>query len=649
MVPRADIVAVHQEITLGELIMVFAGAGHSRLVVYNDTLDDPAGMVHIRDLVAFMAARAAIDPASVAVRTLPAADLDFAKIDLSMPLVAANIIRELLYAPPSMPALDLLAKMQATRIHLALIIDEYGGSDGLVSIEDLVELIVGDIADEHDEDEKAMVTRQNDGSFLAIGRASLDDVRAVIGDEFDVGGAAQEVDTLGAIWSCAPGTSRYAASWCRARRLRSGSARRRSAPGETCEDLSPQRPPSRSAARAGAGPSGGSASDAGRAKKRRGQIRTLSRCRETDGADSRYRAIVRLAALAHCIRRWRAVGASHGADQFLAGSVSDFSGPGLADRQRRQRQRPLARHDRRRNRRLVVRIRLFPGRTVLDRLCFSGRCADFRLAAAVCRDRTAGGTGTLFRPWRGAGAAALDARSYADPRSGGSADRDRMAARPPPHRLSVESLGYALTSPLALAQTASVIGIWGLTFIAVAAFASPATLTDDRSEPVALAAARARRCRTRRARRLWRWRLSATPTRFVDKVHLRIMQPNLQQDVRFNYAAKQQVIDRYLALSTAPGPQSLGVRDATHLIWPESAFPFFFTREPDALAQIAKLLHDGTVLITGAVRLAEPVNPDRSSRLQFDLRHRPRRLYRFAVRQSASRAVRRISAVPALA
>ena len=197
MVPRADIVAVHQDITLGELIMVFAGAGHSRLVVYNDTLDDPAGMVHIRALVAFMAARAAIDPASVAVKTLPAADLDFAKIDLSMPLVAANIIRELLYAPPSMPALDLLAKMQATRIHLSLIIDEYGGSDGLVSIEDLVELIVGDIADEHDEDEKAMVTRQNDGSFLAIGRASLDDVRAMIGDEFDVGGAAQEVDTLG--------------------------------------------------------------------------------------------------------------------------------------------------------------------------------------------------------------------------------------------------------------------------------------------------------------------------------------------------------------------------------------------------------------------------------------------------------------------
>src|SRR5580704_10807957 len=197
MVPRADIVAVQKDITIGELVMVFAGAGHSRLVVYNDTLDDPSGMVHIRDLLAFMSARAVIDPAATSKEKPPAADLDLAKIDLSMPLAATKIVREMLYAPPSMPALDLLAKMQATRIHLALIIDEYGGSDGLVSIEDLVELIVGDIADEHDEAELPAVVRQNDGSFLAIGRASLDDVRAVVGDEFDVGEAAQDVDTLG--------------------------------------------------------------------------------------------------------------------------------------------------------------------------------------------------------------------------------------------------------------------------------------------------------------------------------------------------------------------------------------------------------------------------------------------------------------------
>jgi CBS domain containing-hemolysin-like protein len=193
MVPRADIIAVQQDITIGELVKVFAGAAHSRLVVYNDTLDDPVGMVHIRDLLGFMAARAAIADKDQS----PATDLDLGKIDLTMPLKNTKIARDILYAPPSMPALDLLAKMQATRIHLALIIDEYGGSDGLVSMEDLVELIVGDIADEHDEAETAAVTRQSDGSFIAIGRASLDDVRAVVGEEFDVGEAAQEVDTLG--------------------------------------------------------------------------------------------------------------------------------------------------------------------------------------------------------------------------------------------------------------------------------------------------------------------------------------------------------------------------------------------------------------------------------------------------------------------
>src|SRR5215467_2057859 len=182
MVPRADIVAVQLGITLGELVKVFEVAGHSRLVVYNDTLDDPTGMVHIRDLIAFMAARAAHEDATADGAAKAKSDvLNFANIDLSMPLNAAKIVREMLYAPPSMPALDLLAKMQATRIHLALVIDEYGGSDGLVSIEDLVELIVGDIADEHDEHEMPAVIRHNDGSFIANGRASLDDVRAAIG------------------------------------------------------------------------------------------------------------------------------------------------------------------------------------------------------------------------------------------------------------------------------------------------------------------------------------------------------------------------------------------------------------------------------------------------------------------------------------
>ena len=166
------------------------------------------------------------------------------------------------------------------------------------------------------------------------------------------------------------------------------------------------------------------------------------------------------------------------------------------------------------------------------------------------------------------------------------------------------AFGYALTEPLALAQTASLIGLWGLTFLSVAIFASPATLIDGGT----------------RGRRPWiapalalalliamgifgGVRLALQPTALVAKVKLRIMQPNLQQDVKFNYAAKAEVMQKYLALSDrASGPQSTGVRDASILIWPESAFPFFLTREADAMAQIAELLPVGTVLITGSVR-----------------------------------------------
>ena len=198
MLPRADIIAVQQDISLGELVKVFEKAAHSRLGVYNDTLDDPVGMVHIRDLIAFMTARAAVNPEANAKRKKPLpAGLDLKAIDLSLPLSSTKIVRTILFVPPSMPAIDLLAKMQATRIHLALVIDEYGGTDGLVSMEDIVELIVGDIADEHDEDETPAVVRQNDGSFLADARAGLDDVKSTVGEDFDVGDAADDVDTLG--------------------------------------------------------------------------------------------------------------------------------------------------------------------------------------------------------------------------------------------------------------------------------------------------------------------------------------------------------------------------------------------------------------------------------------------------------------------
>ena len=164
--------------------------------------------------------------------------------------------------------------------------------------------------------------------------------------------------------------------------------------------------------------------------------------------------------------------------------------------------------------------------------------------------------------------------------------------------------GYALISPLWLAQGAALIGIWGLTFLAVAIYASPAALADPRTDTTRPWVAPALSAVVIAALAIYgAARLAGTSTSYVEGVHLRIMQPNLQQDDKFNYARKQQVMDRYLALSDRKdGPQSTGLRGVTHLIWPESAFPFFLTREPDVLAQISALLPKGTVLITGAIR-----------------------------------------------
>ena len=170
------------------------------------------------------------------------------------------------------------------------------------------------------------------------------------------------------------------------------------------------------------------------------------------------------------------------------------------------------------------------------------------------------------------------------------------------------AFGYALAEPLALAQAASVFGLWGLTFMDIAVCASPATLIDQDAKkrrpllPFALAALTLAALAGFGA-----VRLMLTPTQLVDGVHLRIMQPNLQQDVRFNYAAKQEVVERYLALSARPG-----LDQVTHLIWPESPFPFFLTREADAFAQIAQGLPQNTFLFTGAMRLADPDNPAQS-------------------------------------
>jgi CBS domain containing-hemolysin-like protein len=180
MVPRADIVAVELGTELQELVRVFREAQHSRLPIYRETLDDPVGMVHIKDVL-----RLAETGADGRLRWP------------RVPLVGLR--RDALFVPPSMSALDLLLKMQATRIHLALVVDEYGGTDGLVSIEDLVERIVGDIADEHDTEPEPAVAPCPDGSWEADARVPLEQFRAQTGIMLAPDSEEEEVDTLGGL------------------------------------------------------------------------------------------------------------------------------------------------------------------------------------------------------------------------------------------------------------------------------------------------------------------------------------------------------------------------------------------------------------------------------------------------------------------
>ena len=180
------------------------------------------------------------------------------------------------------------------------------------------------------------------------------------------------------------------------------------------------------------------------------------------------------------------------------------------------------------------------------------------------------------------------------------------------------AFGYALTTPLPLAESVALSGIWGLTFVAVAVFASPAVLADTAGDarrslmPVVLAG-----CALATLAAYGGLRLANNPTEMVDGVHLRIMQPNIPQDERFSYAAKPQIMSRYIAMSERVGEPVAqdrtagGLHDVTHLIWPESAFPFFLTHEPDALSMIADMLAPNTTLITGAAQRAEPI-PGRS-------------------------------------
>jgi CBS domain containing-hemolysin-like protein len=209
MVPRADIEAVEQEITIAELMVLFEESGRSRMPVYSESLDDPRGMVHIRDLLAYVTRqarnkrRAGAKNGSAAATTekpvkTPKADFDLARVDLGKTVLEAGIIRKVLFVPPSMLAADLMARMQADRTQMALVIDEYGGTDGLASLEDIVEMVVGDIEDEHDDDE-TMITRVTDDVSIADARVELEELAEAIGPDFDIREQLEDADTLGGL------------------------------------------------------------------------------------------------------------------------------------------------------------------------------------------------------------------------------------------------------------------------------------------------------------------------------------------------------------------------------------------------------------------------------------------------------------------
>jgi CBS domain containing-hemolysin-like protein len=191
MVPRANIVAIDESATLAELMGLFAKAKHSRIPVYSDTLDEPLGMAHVKDLMGWMAEHGSTAEGDGSVR-------QFGCVDLSTTIAASGIVRDVIFAPASMPALDLLARMQSRHIHLALVIDEHGGTDGLVSIEDLVEEVVGDIEDEHDISERSKIVEEN-GAYIVDARAQIDDVEARVGHHLTADLAGEVIDTVGGL------------------------------------------------------------------------------------------------------------------------------------------------------------------------------------------------------------------------------------------------------------------------------------------------------------------------------------------------------------------------------------------------------------------------------------------------------------------
>ncbi len=179
MVPRVDIAAVPVDIELAELVRIMSTKGHSRLPVYRETLDDVVGMVHIKDVLTCLIG--------------------------DRPFDLKSILREVLFIAPSMRALDLLLQMRLARIHMALVIDEFGGIDGLMTIEDVVEEIVGEIEDEHDVEQGPKMLARPDGSLIADARTTIEEFERRVGPVLSEEERERDIDTLGGLVSALTG------------------------------------------------------------------------------------------------------------------------------------------------------------------------------------------------------------------------------------------------------------------------------------------------------------------------------------------------------------------------------------------------------------------------------------------------------------
>ena len=191
MVERSDIQAIEIDVNLGTLLARFREVGHSRLPVYTDGLDNILGFVHVKDALNKITA-----PVTDPTKDVP---VKLVSTVLKQKIAKFELVRTAMFVPTFMPVGDLLQSMRASRVHMAIVVDEYGGTDGLVTIEDLLEAVVGEIEDEHDELAASLIRKVGADTYIADARAELSDVRTLIGPDFDPGDYAEDVDTIGGL------------------------------------------------------------------------------------------------------------------------------------------------------------------------------------------------------------------------------------------------------------------------------------------------------------------------------------------------------------------------------------------------------------------------------------------------------------------